>query len=68
MGTSGNQFKNAPFVGKLMFKLISEVEAGVDHDNNPVEIVGEYTGHKINIGTYSRKRKINENSSGTVMG
>jgi hypothetical protein len=51
-----------------MFKLISEVEAGVDHDNNPVEIVGEYTGHKINIGTYSRKRKINENSSGTVMG
>ena len=68
MGTSGNQFKNAPFVGKLMFKLISEVEAGADHDNNPVEIVGEYTGHKINIGTYSRKRKINENSSGTVMG
>ncbi len=68
MGTSGNQFKNAPFVGKLMFKLISEVEAGADHDKNPVEIVGEYTGHKINIGTYSRKRKINENSSGTVMG
>lgn len=68
MGTSGNQFKNAPFVGKLMFKLISEVEAGADHDKNPIEIVGEYTGHKINIGTYSRKRKINENSSGTVMG
>mgnify|MGYP006955852930 CR=1 FL=1 len=68
MGTSGNQFKNVPFVGKLMYKLISGVEAGVDHDNNPVEIVGEYTGHKINIGTYSRKRKINENSSGTVMG
>jgi len=68
MGTSGNQFKNAPFIGKLMFKLISEVEAGADHDNNPVEIMGEYTGHKINIGTYSRKRKINENSSGTVMG
>ena len=37
-------------------------------EKNPVEIVGEYTGHKINIGTYSRKRKINENSSGTVMG
>ena len=68
MGTSGNQFKNAPFVGKLMYKLISGVEAGVDHDNNPIEIVGEYTGLKINIGTYSRKRKLNENSSGTVMG
>ena len=32
IGTSGNQFKNAPVVGKMMTKLIQECEAGRDHD------------------------------------
>ena len=36
MGTSGNQFKNAPVVGQLMAGLIAAVECGHDHDRDPL--------------------------------
>lgn len=68
IGTSGNQFKNAPVVGAMMAELITQVENGVDHDANPVHFQGIRTGHVINLATFSRKRKRNENSTGTVMG
>jgi glycine/D-amino acid oxidase-like deaminating enzyme len=68
IGTSGNQFKNAPVVGRMMAALIDRVEAGHDHDSDPVEIVGEHTGLEIGLGTFSRKRELNADSSGTVMG
>lgn len=68
MGTSGNQFKNAPVVGRLLATLVDAVEAGHDHDADPVTYTGEHTGNTINIGTFSRKRVRNEDSSGTVMG
>ena len=32
IGTSGNQYKNAPVVGVLMAELIDKVEGGHDHD------------------------------------
>ncbi len=67
-GSSGNQFKNAPGAGRIMAHLINEVEAGVNHDVEPVHYVGPYTGLRINLGTFSRKRAENENSTGTVMG
>lgn len=68
IGSSGNQFKNAPTAGQLMAALIEAVESGVDHDNEPVHFEGPFTGLTINIGTFSRKRAKNEASSGTVMG
>jgi glycine/D-amino acid oxidase-like deaminating enzyme len=68
MGTSGNQFKNAPVVGRIMALLIERVEAGHDHDNHPVLYVGEHTGNAINLGAFSRKRPFNARSTGTVMG
>lgn len=68
IGTSGNQFKNAPCVGMIMRKLIEEVESGVDHDREPVRYRCEMSGHEINLGAFSRRRERNENSSGTVMG
>jgi len=34
VGTSGNQFKNAPVVGHLMAELIDRVEHGHDHDHD----------------------------------
>ena len=68
IGTSGNQFKNAPMVGKIMCQLISEVEAGRNHDDDPVIHKGFYTGNEINLKTFSRKRPYNANTSGTVMG
>lgn len=68
MGTSGNQFKNAPMVGRLMSRLIEEVEGGHDHDSDPVTYVGERTGNAISLGAFSRKRARNQASSATVMG
>ena len=67
IGTSGNQFKNAPGVGFIMAHLIKEVEAGQGHDTNPVIYKCEKSGHEINLGTFSRKRDRNA-TSGTVMG
>jgi glycine/D-amino acid oxidase-like deaminating enzyme len=68
MGTSGNQFKNAPTVGPLMAALIDAVEGGHDHDADPVSVVGRHSGQAINLGAFSRKRPRNEASSGTVIG
>ena len=68
IGTSGNQFKNAPGVGFIMAHLISEVEAGADHDNEPVRYKCKKAEGSISLGTFSRKRERNADSSGTVMG
>jgi glycine/D-amino acid oxidase-like deaminating enzyme len=68
MGTSGNQFKNAPVVGRMMTALITSVENGHDHDGEPVAYRCQHTGHLIDLAGFSRKREINAYSSGTVMG
>jgi len=68
IGTSGNQFKNAPMVGKLMTSLIDAVRAGRDHDLDPVKVRAERTGNEINLGAFSRKRLFNADNTGTVMG
>ena len=68
VGTSGNQFKNAPVVGKLMAELIVKVEAGHDHDNDPVQFDFTYTKRSCNIGFFSRLREVHPDSSFTVMG
>jgi glycine/D-amino acid oxidase-like deaminating enzyme len=68
MGTSGNQFKNAPLVGRFMATLIEQVQAGHDHDGDPIRYVGEHTGITINLGAFSRRRPFNASSTGNVMG
>ncbi len=68
IGTSGNQFKNAPVVGKLMAGLIDSCEAGHDHDSDPVQYKLEYLQREISIGFYSRNREVNPNSSFSVLG
>jgi sarcosine oxidase subunit beta len=68
IGTSGNQYKNAPVVGALMAELIEKIEAGHDHDNNPVKFVMKYTGRECDIGFFSRLREINPDSSFSVIG
>lgn len=67
-GTSGNQFKNAPVVGKLMTHLITCCEAGHDHDADPVQFDLERINRRISLGVYSRKRAINRESSFSVIG
>ena len=68
MGTSGNQFKNAPIAGRLMSRIIDQVEAGHDHDADPLTYVGMHTGLEIDLGAFSRLRAPNAESTGTVMG
>jgi glycine/D-amino acid oxidase-like deaminating enzyme len=65
--TSGNQFKNAPLAGKFLVAIIDAEAAGRDHDESPVQFLGERTGRTINLGAFSRRRD-RAVTSGTVMG
>ncbi|MEU6674108.1 FAD-binding oxidoreductase [Streptomyces sp. NPDC046925] len=68
IGTSGNQFKNAPVAGRVMASLIGAVEDGHDHDRHPVQYHCPHSGNTIDLGSFSRRRDVNKDSSGTVFG
>jgi sarcosine oxidase subunit beta len=68
VGTSGNQFKNAPLVGVLMAELILACEAGHDHDQAPLRLKGRHTGLELDLGFFSRLRSVNRDSSFSVLG
>ena len=68
VGTSGNQYKNAPVAGALMAYLIEKVEAGHDHDHDPLQYPLKHINRKLNLGSFSRLRAINRNSSFSVIG
>lgn len=68
IGTSGNQFKNAPLVGGFLRTIVDQTENGVDHDLHPAVFKGPYTGHTIELSTFSRLRPVNDKNSGTVLG
>lgn len=67
IGTSGNQFKNAPIVGGILATIIEACESGVDHDAEPATYLGRHTGLGLDLGHYSRRRRPNA-TSGTVLG
>lgn len=67
VGTSGNQFKNAPMIGPLMAALIVACEAGQDHDREPVQFVLPHLGRAIDLGFFSRLRDAHSEGSGTVL-
>ncbi|AOY56992.1 MULTISPECIES: NAD(P)/FAD-dependent oxidoreductase [Desulfococcus] len=69
VGTSGNQYKNAPVVGAMMAELIDACEKqGLDHDKTPFQFKMRYTGRVLDVGFFSRKREINYDSSFSVNG
>lgn len=68
IGTSGNQFKNAPVVGSLMTALITSERAGNDHDMTPVRWTAPRTGNVVDLSHYSRRRSPNPDSSNSVLG
>jgi sarcosine oxidase, subunit beta len=68
MGTSGNQFKNAPVVGQLMAALVDAVESGRDHDADPVTFTAPRTGNRLELATYSRLRQVGHDAPTSVMG
>ncbi len=51
-----------------MTQLIQKVEAGHDHDADPVKVTGIHTGLELDLGAYSRNREINKDSSFSVLG
>lgn len=68
VGTSGNQFKNAPIAGEMMAELIVACEDGRDHDHDPLDFHLRRIDRSISIGFYSRRREINPDSSFSVLG
>ncbi len=68
IGTSGNQFKNAPVVGHVMAELIDAVEKGHDHDGSSLRVSAVHTNCELDLGFYSRLREINPDSSYSVNG
>lgn len=68
IGTSGNQFKNAPVVGPFMAELIEGCENGRDHDESPVEFRCAMTGHSIDLGRFSRLRPLATDAPTSVLG
>ena len=68
IGTSGNQFKTAPVVGGMMAELIEKVENGYDHDANPMKFKLPHLGISIDMGAFHRNRRINPDSSFSVIG
>lgn len=68
VGTSGNQYKNAPVVGKMMTEIITRCQAGHDHDADPLNFHLEHLDRNINLKFYSRLREINAESSFSVLG
>ena len=68
IGTSGNQYKNGPVIGKIMSQIIEACENGQDHDNDPVEVNLESAKYKLNTKFFSRNREINRDSSFSVIG
>ncbi len=68
VGSSGNQFKNAPIAGHCMAELIHAVEGGRDHDADPLVVTGPRSGLAINMATFSRNRDVSSASTMTVLG
>jgi len=68
IGTSGNQFKNAPIAGEMMANIIEASEGGNDQDKNPIDFHLKNIDRSVTTGFYSRLREINKNSSFSVLG
>ena len=68
IGSSGNQYKNAPIAGVMMADLIQNCENGHDHDRDPIKLKLQNINREINVGFYSRNRTINKESSMSVLG
>ena len=68
IGSSGNQYKNAPVAGVMMANLILACEGGHNHDKDPLRMNLKYINREIDLGFYSRNRLINTESSLSVLG
>lgn len=68
IGTSGNQFKNAPVVGEMMADLVEYCSNGGDHDTAPMSFHLRHIDRSISMKFFSRRRPIHAESSFSVLG
>lgn len=62
VGTSGNQFKNAPLIGEVMKDIITNYNLNY-HDYSPTIFKMKNFNDTINLGTFSRLREVVDNSN-----
>jgi sarcosine oxidase subunit beta len=60
IGTSGNQFKNAGIIGKIMGDIISMNENGINTDIKKSHSYLSYIENFIDLSSFSRLRNIHE--------
>lgn len=63
IGTSGNQFKNAPVIGDIMLSIIQTELGGTDHDRNPTQLRLTEIGRTVDLAFYSRLRQVHATRS-----
>ncbi len=63
IGTSGNQFKNAPLVGELISEIIMTGQAGKNHDDEPTSLELKHLQRSVSLDFYSRNRVIQPTNS-----
>jgi sarcosine oxidase, subunit beta len=68
VGTSGNQYKNATVAAHCVCEMIDANESGHDTDRDPLTVKGRFTGLPLDMGTFSRLRVVNPESSMSVNG
>jgi sarcosine oxidase subunit beta len=69
IGSSGNQYKNAPVAGMMMAELIEYTEKkGQDHDLHPLQFLLPRTGVTLDMRAFSRNRELNPDSTYSVIG
>jgi sarcosine oxidase, subunit beta len=56
IGTSGNQFKNAPLIGEIM----AEIVCAPDHNRLSATLILEHVKQTIDLSFYSRNRVVQE--------
>jgi sarcosine oxidase, subunit beta len=68
IGTSGNQFKNAPLVGEMMAELVDYSAKGGDHDASPLTFHLKHLDRDVSLRFFSRNRPVHADSSFSVLG
>ena len=63
IGTSGNQFKNAPIIGDIMASIILAGLSGADHDMTPQSLQLPGLDRSVDLSFYSRNRQLQQTQS-----
>ena len=63
IGTSGNQFKNAPLIGEIMTEIILQDRGGHNHDKKPASLTLEHIDRVVDLDFYSRNRTLQKTNS-----